>query len=107
MERYNRKKYDYTLEQKENIRRRYNYVCFATKEPSSKKDPLQIHHFLPLKIWYDHFRDIVPAYLVFGEDNGVLLKASIHKQLHEQADLAYWSQCANFLISINRQPALL
>lgn len=105
-ERYNRKRYHFSQQVKTSALEKTNYRCFVTGEPHTKDDPIQIHHFLAIRVWYDHFRDQVPSAVITSVINAVPLKETVHKQLHEEADLEYYRQVACFLMSQWKQQEL-
>lgn len=99
-EKYNRKKWHFSRDVKHAALEKTGYRCFVTNEPHHKKDPIEIHHMLPIRVWYDYFRDQVPASVLTSVINAVPLKRSIHQRLHDEADLDHYEEVANFLMSI-------
>ena len=58
---------------KQAVLKRGNFLCFITKKPSSKKDPLVCHH---LEAWS------LNVLFSFDVTNGVCLLRSLHRDFH-------------------------
>lgn len=100
--------YEFDPHIKELAKLKTGYRCFATGEPESRGRLLQIHHFLPIKVWHDYFRNQVPVSLLTSIENAIPLMPDVHNQLHEEANMVHYAQVANWLLWVanKRQPEL-
>lgn len=92
-------KYEFSWDTKQEAMRRNDWRCFVTKERGTPDEKIQIHHFLPIGVWFYYFRDQIPVSVLTSVENAVPLKASIHKRLHDEATMSHWVQVANFLLA--------
>lgn len=93
---------------KQILLKQYNYKCFLTNLKGTSNDPLICHHLFS---WSDNKQ------LRYNITNGVVLKKSVHKELHdiygygyntkaqfEQFCKIYYNVKVNFLINSNHEP---
>lgn len=102
-----RSEHEFSYYTKDLAKQKTGYKCFVTGEYGSPEDQLQIHHMLPIGVWFRYFRNQVPISVLTSVENAVPLRESVHNRLHEEADLAHYTQVANWLLHIaKRQPEL-
>lgn len=96
------REYGFDWEVKQEALRRTDGRCFLTGEKGTSWDAIEIHHGLAVSVWYHYFRDTVPHALLVSVHNAIPLKHSVHKELHEQADMVHWQQMATQLLIMAR-----
>lgn len=88
---------NFSWETKQEALKALDWRCQVTNERGTSHDPLEVHHGLAIAVWFHYYRDIIPQELLVSAINAIPLKRSVHKILHEQADMVHWGQMAKVL----------